>query len=152
MTLSELTPGSLALMKDGRLAIIQRQEPRFPSNPVIFSTAGKAAGTAYKGSPDLFEAVVGLVDLAVLQTAFAVLANKNPLAKEPSGTDIDILVPEKLKGIKIGDQIRIMGGRGLEVVTYNGYNRGRPRFPVSFTTAVGRRMKGAVEMVVGKVA
>lgn len=152
MTLNELEVGSLALMKDGRLAIVRRQEPRFPSNPVIYSLAGKAAGTMYKGPVEQFEAVVGLVDLAALQKANAVLANVNPLAKEPSGTDIDFFVPEKLKGIKIGDRIQVLGRRGPEVVTYNGYNRHRPRFPVSFTTDSGRRMKCPIETVVCKVA
>ena len=149
LTLEDLIPGTMAARLDGKLAIVLEQKPGNPSNPVIFQMAGKALGARYKGPVADFTAVVGLVDMDALREAATTMPGGPPRSGH-AGVDDDFLVPDSLKGIKVGDQIRIRGRRGDEVVTYEGYNHRRPRYPVSFTTVSGRQMKGGVSIVLGK--
>jgi len=151
LTLSDLEPGTLATIFGGRLAIVVDHKPSNPKNPVIYQMAGKVSGTLYKGPVSDFRAVVGLVDLDALKEAQGA-SGAPPKRDNHVGTDEPCLVPDKLKGIKIGDSIRIIGRRGPEVVTYDGYNMRRPKYPVSFTMASGRKMKGGVSLVIGKAS
>jgi hypothetical protein len=145
LTLNELTPGKLAIDGQGKLAVILEHKLNYPKNPVIYTA--KAGGTKYKAPASWFKAIVGEVDLV----AFNGAAGDVP-ARRNNTTDSDLFVPEQLKGIKIGDKIKIRGRRGTEIVTYDGYNHRRPKYPVSFTTAKGRSMKGGLSIVVGKAA
>ena len=147
LTLRDIPVGCPAVFHDGKLAVVIEHKPSNPKNSVIFQM--KAGGTRYKGAPNQFRAVVGTVMLADW--------NDNggeappPRRTNNSGTDSDFFVPEQLKGIKIGDQIRIRGRRGNEVVTYRGYKSSRPKYPVCFTTLDGRDKKGTISLVIGKV-
>lgn len=137
---ADLVPGTIAIARDGRIAIITELKPSNTKYPVIYSFKTDARG--YKGNESDFTAILGIAELDVW--------NQNKPAPKPKGTDVDFLVPEALKGIKIGDKITIRSRRGTETVTYDGYNSNRPKYPVSFTDEKGRSMKGGVSLVIGK--
>lgn len=145
MTLAELAPGKLAITFDGKLAVIVGNKPSNPKNSVLFKM--RQGHTIYKGSPSGFKAVIGDVDLE----AFDKVSGEAP-DRHASETDNDFFLPKALKGVKKGDKIRIRSRRGEEVVTFNGYNLNRPKYPVSFTDSRGRLMKGGNSLVIGKVA
>jgi hypothetical protein len=145
LTLQELIPGTVAIDLSGKIAVIVEHKLNYPKNPVIFTyTAG---GTKYKGPVSGFRAVVGSVDLEDFENA----SEASTIPKRSVGNDTDPFMPDVLKGIKIDEKITIRNGRGLEVVTYKGYNRRRPKYPVSFERN-GRPMKGTLSMVVGKAS
>jgi hypothetical protein len=144
LTLKDLEPGTLAVDGNGKLAVVLEHKLNYPKNPIIYTA--KPGGTVYKGPPSFFKAVVGVVDLDAFESA------AGPSVPKAKGVDHDFMVPDALKGIKIGDKIEIRARRGTEVVTYEGYNSRRPKYPVSFTDAKGRSMKGGLSLVIGKVA
>jgi len=144
LTLNDLTPGTLVALSDGKLAVITGYRTNNPVNPVVFKMA--AGQKSYKGSVSQFKAVIGTVELSKFNEACGV----SPVIPRMSGFDNDSLVPDSLKGIRIGDKVIIRSRKGSEVVTYGGYNPRRPKFPVSFADASGRQMKGTVGLVVGK--
>jgi hypothetical protein len=141
LTLNELHPGAVAIDSRGRIAIILEHKLNNPKNPIIYTNS--AGGTVYKGPTSLFKAVVGLADLEDFENAGGGRENIQ------RGTDSDWAVPQVLKGIKIGDKIKIRGRRGLEIVTYQGYNTRRPKYPVSFQRDSGASYKAPVSIVVG---
>ena len=114
-----------------------------PAWPVIFAL--KASGTAYKGRPDMFKAVVGSVDLEAFRGV-------QEAAREAVVADVPLFgCPENLKGLKVGDRINVTHGSKLVEAVYDGYDYRRPKYPVSYTIN-GRRRKGRAEGVVGKAA
>jgi hypothetical protein len=138
-------PGTLAVDVRGKLAVVLEHKLNNPKNPVIYTAS--PGGTRYKGPTSFFKAVVGTVDM----TAFNEAAGPAP-KRAGMGTDEDWAVPAILKGVKIGDKIRIRTGRrGEEIVTYDGYNRRRPKYPVSFTAVDGTPRKGTLGIVIGPV-
>jgi hypothetical protein len=148
MNLSELEPGSLAVLNDGSLAIVLEHRMSYPKNPVIFSKANKVGGARYKAPASDFRAVIGLVDLDEYNRQMMNV----PGAASSNGTDDPRLVPSVLKGVKIGDMIMLRRRGGPEKVKYMGYKPSRPKYPVSFETMSGRCMKCAVSMVIGKAS
>jgi len=142
--IKELTPGTVALGRDGRIAIVTEIRPSNTMYPIIYTYKVDANG--YKGNGNDFTAILGKVDLSKFT------ANKPEPKPVVTGWDDHWLVPAQLKGIKIGDKIKIRSGRGLEVVTYQGYNPNRPKYPVSFTDSKGRSMKGSLNIVVGAIS
>jgi len=145
-SLSELKPGTLAARYDGQLVIITEHKLSNPKYPVIYKT--KAESKSWKGSLADIKTVLGSVDLDAFITSIGATA---PSPSRHTGTDNDFLVPDILKGVKVGDSIVIRGRGGNETVTYDGYNRNRPKYPVSFSRN-GRAMKAPMSMVVGPVA
>ena len=143
LTLQDLIPGKLAVDGSGKLAVIIEHKLNNPKNPIIYTA--KPGGTRYKAGPDWFKAIVGEVDLDDFDTA----AEETPATRKT--TDVDFLVPDSLRGIKIGDDIKIRGRSGIEIVTYQGYNRRRPKYPVSFKRG-DSQYKGPLSIVIGKVA
>ena len=138
----ELEVGTIAISRDGRIAIVTEIKPNNTKYPIIYSFKTEARG--YKGNEDDFTAILGIGDVDVW--------NEHKPAPKPrvQGTDKDWAVPPELKGIKIGDEIKIRTRRGTETAIYQGYNSRRPKFPVSFTNSKGRDMKGTLSIIVGK--
>jgi len=141
--LKDLTPGTIALGRNGKIAIVTELKPRNTKYPIIYSFSTGAKG--YKGNENDFVAILGVGDLDVWNS------NKPKVSTVPKarGTDIDCLVPESLKDFKIGDKMTIRSRRGVEVVTYEGYNERCRKNPVAFTDIMGKPMKGPIGIVIG---
>ena len=142
--LEELKPGVVAIDSRGSICVITEIRPESPVWPVIFVV--KASGSAYKGRPDMFKAVVGQVDLNAFNGILEA-AKENKV----QGWDNDPLMPESLSGIKIGDTINVRHGASVVQAIYKGYNHNRPKYPVCYEIN-GRSWKGPVTTVVGKAA
>ncbi len=142
--LKDLTPGTIVLGLNGKIAIVTEIKPNNTKYPVIYSYSTDANG--YKGNERDFKAILGIGDLDVWN-------NSKPAPKpRVTGWDEDFLVPQPLKGIKIGDAIEIGVGTRKEVVTYKGYNSRRKKYPVSYTDSKGREMKCTLSYVLGKAS
>jgi hypothetical protein len=138
---SELTPGTIALCRDGRIAIVTELKPRNTKYPVIYKF--KTGTNGYKGNENDFTAILGQGDLG----AFNGKDEQKP--RVSTGYDHDALVPDVLKGIKIGDTITIRSRRGTQQAEYLGYNPSRPKNCVSLRMN-GKEYKGPLGIVVGK--
>jgi len=137
----------VAIDERGAICVVTEIRANAPAWPVIFAV--KASGAAYKGRPETFKAVVGSVDLAAFKAASGAAGGARE--KRSAGTDVDFLVPTVLKGVKVGDTVRLKHRYEVVEATYLGYNRNRPKYPVTYELN-GKRWKGPLEIVVGKVA
>ena len=142
MTNQDLTPGTIAVTLDGKLAIVIGYKPSNTKHPVLYKF--KVGNTTYKGSANDFRVILGKVDLGEFENASAA----GPQPAPSTGFHNDAMVPDVLKGLKVGDTITIRTRKGVEAVTYDGYNSRRPKYPVSFTNSQGQRRKGSLTIVV----
>jgi len=140
MELSELTPGVVAVTRRGDIAIILEHKPSRPKYPVSYCINAK--GKRYKGAPHEFTKIVGQVNV----TEFLAACKTDP-GHSHDGTDLDFLVPPQLKGVKIGDTIKIRGRSGEESVEYRGYNRNCPKNCLSIRKG-GKDYKGPLSILV----
>jgi len=142
VSLSELKPGTVAIDLSGSICVITGMCPDRPVWPVIY-VRQKASRTSYKGRPESFKAVVGHVDLeafqGVLEAAKAEVASAEPLFG----------CPDTMKGLQIGDKVRIQHGSRVVEGEYGGYNHNRPKYPVSYMVC-GKKWKGSVSSILGK--
>ena len=142
MTNQDLTPGTIAVTLDGKLAIIIGYKPSNTKYPILYKF--KVGNTTYKGSANDVRVILGKGDLGECENASAA----GPQPAPSTGFHCDASVPEVLKGLKVGDTITIRTRKGVEAVTYDGYNSRRPKYPVSFTNSKGQRRKGSLTIVV----
>ena len=139
MDLSELTPGVVAVTRRGDIAIVVEHKPANVKYPVLYCINAK--GKRYKGATHEFTQVIGQVNVAEFLAAC-----KTDPGHSHAGTDLDFLVPPQLKGVKVGDTIRIQGRKGAENVEYRGYNPKCPKNCVSVRTR-GKDYKGPLSML-----
>lgn len=144
VNLSELKPGMVAIDQGGSICVITEMRPDRPVWPVVY-VRQKASGTAYKGRPESFKAIVGQVDLAAFQAVLEA-ATKATLSAEPV-----FGCPENLKGLKIGDVVMIRHGSSVVQAVYEGYHYNRPKYPISYAYN-GRHWKGVTGAVQNKVS
>jgi len=140
MELSELTPGVVAVTRRGDIAIILEHKPSRPKYPVSYCINAK--GKRYKGAPHEFTKIVGQVNV----TEFLATC-KNPPGVVNNDAVAYFLVPPQLKGVKIGDTIKIRGRSGEESVEYRGYNRNCPKNCLSIRKG-GKDYKGPLSILV----
>ena len=145
--LNEVKPGSV-ILAHGKVAIVVEVSNSRPKNPI-----------AYKNNTEHRGYICGLQDVqAVLAYEGSLEAFKNVAGEAPKlpsrndGTDLDFLVPDQLKGVKIGDEIMFRHGRGgSKKVVYKGYKSSRPKYPISYEYN-GKPWKGTLSGFVSKVA
>lgn len=137
--LKDLVPGTIVIANDGRIAIVTEIDTGNIRYPVIYSF--KTCARGYKGSQNDFQAILGVVDIDAWNAR-----KRKPFV----GTDSDAMVPDVLKGVRIGDRIMVVGRRGTEEATYLGYNPNRPKNCLSFEIG-GKKYKGTLSLFAGKV-
>lgn len=140
--IEELTPGTVAITLNGKIAVVTGHRPQNTKYPVLYKTG--TGVTTYKGNGGDFRAVIGVADV----DDFLAECEERP-KERPSGFDNDLLVPEPLKGLKVGDTIEIRGRRGVERAEYRGYNPRAPKNCVNLRMR-GKDYKGPLSIVVGK--
>jgi len=141
--LKELVPGAIAVDFKGGLAIITGLNPRSAKYPVLYKLRTGTRG--YKGKPEDFKAVLGKVDLAKYEEVDGAKAPAAAKADVP-----DVLKPEALKGVKVGDTIEVRHGATVRKVTYEGYKPNRPKYPLTYSLPTGGRYKAAIGALVEK--
>lgn len=132
----ELTPGTIAITKNGKIVLITDVKSQNVKYPIIYTSKIDARG--YKGNENDFQTILGQVSLS------------NFTDNKPDkvvGYDEDFIVPAELKGIKIGDTIMIRSRKGTEAVEYLGYNPRCPKNCVSIRMK-GKDYKGPLSIVV----
>jgi len=142
----ELKPGDIAITISGKLALITGYKPANHKYPIIYTT--NASHTRYKGNGSDFQAKIGT---ASLEQFNAVSLAPPPSSRKCEGIDIDCLVPDILKGVKIGDTIRIHGRRGPQDAIYQGYKSSRPKNPVCLSIN-GKPYKAPLSIVIAAKA
>ena len=143
--LSDVQVGSVVLGMDGKIAVVVKVDVSRPRRPL--SVKMKAGGPVYVAHLDDFASVVGQVDMVKFEAPMG-LYNYN---LTPSNFADVVVEPPKANDLKAGDKIQYKHGGRVVVVEFNGYNWGRPKYPVLYTLN-GKRWKGTVEGIVGKVA
>lgn len=143
MTMDKFSVGSVVVDLNGSIGVVMEIRPA-SATPIIYAV--KASGSLYRARLDMFKAVVGSVDVGALKAIM-----EEARAAKVRGFDDDFMVPEPLKGIKIGDKIKVRQGFGVKEVIYKGYNPNRPKMPVSYDDE-GKSYKSTVSCVMGKVA
>ncbi len=118
--------GDIVLTTNGKFAVIIGYEPRNFKYPYLYKFG--AVPTTYKGSASNFKARLGACDMTAFNAACVTVP---PTTKV--GTDIDILVPAPLRGVKVGDTITVMHNGRPTPAIYRGYFRQRPNYPLGFT-------------------
>jgi hypothetical protein len=139
VSLSDLKPGKVAISVTGKIAVIVDYKATNKKYPIIYKVG--ISSTTYKGNADDFKAIIGDADLDKF---------KEQLTEDsPNRYDDDEVVPNELKGIKIGDSIRVRNGAKTIIAEYLGYNPNRPKNCVSIRVN-SREMKGPLSCVIGK--
>ena len=141
--IDDLTPGTIALTIGGKIAIVTQLKPQNTKYPVIYKH--KIGANGYKGNEHSFIAILGKVDIDTFRD------NDNTEPRPRTGYDHDFMVPDQLKGIKIGDTITIRSRRGTQEAVYQGYNPKAPKNCVNITID-GKDFKGPLAIVVGKAS
>jgi len=144
VSIEELTPGTVAITRNGKIAIVTGYKPQNTKYPVIYKTG--TGVTTYKGNAGDFRAIIGVAEV----DDFLAECKERP-SERPAGWDNDLLVPEPLKGLKVGDTITIRSRKGTEQAEYRGYNPKAPKNCVNIRIG-GKDYKGPLGIVVGKVA
>ena len=124
MDMKDIAVGMLLVDNRGKLCIVMEIDMHRPKNPILYKTGANSA--AYIGPASFFRANVGTVDLTKLAAARAVdeaLPVRDDLS--PFG------LPNVLKGLKVGDMIKMRHGRKTETVEFIGYNHRAPKHPVN---------------------
>lgn len=146
VNLSELKPGVVVVESDGSICVITELRQGSPVYPVLY-VRKQVTGTVYKGRPESFKAVIGQVDLGALKGLL-----EGVKEERHQGFDEPLFdCPENLKGLKVGDAIKVKHGYVVVEAVYGGYSHNRPKYPISYTVN-GKRFKGVVAAVVGKAA
>ena len=120
----------------GELAIVEQIRPSAPKNPLVYKN--KTDHRGYIGNPENVLAVLGKVDINDWNEACGKKEEAelgNPAYNGP------------LKGVKPGTKVKISGGGVSKVAIYTGYKPSRHKYPVSYTTLKGRRMKCGITTV-----
>ena len=129
--------GTIAVIH-GTLAIVDEINVRAPSNPIQYKHNTKHAG--YICGPDEVQAVLGKVDIEAWNSSIE--NGNNPVTSQAGQSAIF----GPMAGVKVDTPMVISGRRGQETVTYKGYKRSRPKYPISFERD-GRPMKGPMTIV-----
>ncbi len=128
LTPNELKPGTVAVAH-GKVAFITDYHPSKSKYPIIYKT-NVGAKSIYKGSPSEFTAVIGTFDI----DKFSEASGAVPKAKAADASNYpDALLPEVLKGLKVGDPIKIRERGVFKTVTYLGYKPRRPKNSVDIS-------------------
>ena len=143
MDSKELTPGTIAVTRNGKLAVVTKINLNRPKYPVTYKTG--VGHTSYKGSPSEFLVAIGTVDLAKFESAMAVKAEAT------METLPDYLFPDSLKGLKVGDPIKIRCRGEMVDAEFSGYNPKAPKNSVLFRMG-GRDYKCNPNIVVSAMA
>ena len=140
----DLKPGVVAILNDGRIAVIVDVHLNRPKNP--FGIKLKADGPKYVGPLDGFRAIVGKVDLdAFNQSNRKAVPEWNPMSSIHATLDND-----KIKNIQPGDDVLVRHGRSVVTAKFVGWNWNRPKYPASYSIN-GKSWKGSANTIISKV-
>jgi hypothetical protein len=131
--------GTIVVVRD-QVCIIDEVSPTRPKNPYAYKC--KTSHRGYICGLEEIQAVLGQGDLDAFN---GVSTAPPPVRKVPTDSTAIFGI---LQGVKPGTMIQIRGRGGKELVEYSGWNRNRPKYPVSFTRN-GRPMKCSEDTVVG---
>jgi len=140
--MDELRVGTIVVDCRGKLAVITGLNTRSVKYPYLYQLSPDSR-TQYKANASDFRAVLGTVDIDAFNSA---TITKTP-NRMSSGVDDDLLVPPVLKGVKVGDKIRVRTRGGVRKVEYRGYHENRPKYPVSIVMD-GKEYKTTLTSVV----
>lgn len=140
MDMKDIAPGMLLVDGRGKLCVVTAIDMHRPKNPVVYKHG--SGRTTYIGPPEFFRASVGTVDLGKFETAMTV-------GTAPARDDSFQLfgLPDELKGLKVGDMIKIRNRGRIEEAEFVGYNPNRPKNPVSIRIG-GREYKAPAHIVI----
>jgi len=143
VTLENINPGTVIVVC-GKLAIVEEVKASRYKNPIAYKNNTEHRGYIC-GIADV-QAILGDVDIAEWQGAVG--QKPEPIVNRGS----DMFLPEELKGVKIGDTIKMRHGRnGVVDVTFEGYKASRPKYPVSYSYN-GKQWKGQLRGIVTEQA
>ena len=137
ITLENITKGT-GILVQGKLAIVIDIRTNAPKHPIVYKNNTEHRG--YICGLEDVQAILGDLDL----DAFTNSVTAAP--KKSHGTDEDWRMPSELKGIKIGDKIKM----GSNVVVFTGYKSSRPKYPISYERN-GKNWKGTMGSFRGAV-
>jgi hypothetical protein len=140
MTITDFQIGDICVHAiDGKLFVIDGFQLNNQKYPILFKSMTGAKGK-YKGSPEDFLGKVGEIDILEW---YRLREQSNRSITKPSGH-----VDYNPWDFKIGQKITIIGKGGRkEEVTFAGYSPRRPKYPISYVTSEGKRMKCSPEIL-----